>query len=309
MSIRSIVALIGVVMASSVAADEVITAKKLMQGPSVDGIADSVWQDAPVTTISVARIPEAIVTSNREKQTGKYADNWKKDKYTGIEKVDVRAVYTATHIYFLFTWSDATMDDQHKPWNWKGSKTEGEYVAGPEREDRLAVSFPIKGEFVANKLTATESVMDVWHWKAARTNGIGLAHDKYHVVSKTRPAGTSAQHFDANGTEVFIARPDDAGDEPYESNKVDPFTYQGDTVPAYIPKKPTEPNALDVAAVGKWGNGGWTLEVGRKLFTGHAETDTTFDPAKGSKMALAVFDHAGDHFHAVSGVVEVKFEQ
>ena len=39
-----------------------------------------------------------------------------------------------------------------------------------------------------------------------------------------------------------------------------------------------------------------------------AETDTVFDPASGSHMALAVFDHTGDHFHAVSEVLTISFE-
>jgi hypothetical protein len=222
--------------------------------------------------------------------------------------VELRALYTDGEIYILARWKDDSKDDQHKPWHWEGDKKDGEYKAGPEREDRIAMSFPISGTFVSYMLLSGDAVRDVWHWKAGRTNPAGMAHDKSHIISTSRPTGTSAQHYDAEGKEVFISRPGDGGVSPYKSAKVDPFTYEGDIVAKYISYKPDNADATDISAKGVWKDGYWTVELARKLDTGHHDTDAVFDPAKGSKMALAIFNSVGDHFHASSGTITVTFK-
>jgi len=40
---------------------------------------------------------------------------------------------------------------------------DGSYIKGPEREDRLAMSFPISGEFSNNKRSHVDMIHDVWH--------------------------------------------------------------------------------------------------------------------------------------------------
>lgn len=217
-------------------------------------------------------------------------------------------VYTEDSIFFLARWQDGTRDDQHKPWKWEGDKKTGEYIAGKEAEDRLAFMFPVKGAFTANMLSDNEAVVDVWQWKAARTNPAGIIHDKSHIYAKTAPKGTSSLHYTAAGNEIYVSRPDDGGVSPYKSNKIDPFIYQGDVVAQYIPFVPEDADAADVKAKGVWQDGAWTVETGRKLNTGNLETDSVFDPAKGSEMAIAVFNSTGDHFHAVSQPINIVFE-
>ena len=281
---------------------------KTAEAPAIDGTAESAWSAAPRTMVDVQPIPAALAQSNKAHQKGKYAKKWAEGHATKVTQVGLQAMHTDTHIYFLATWADDSKDDQHKPWKWEGSEKDGSYIKGPEREDRLAMSFPISGEFSNNKLSHAEMVQDVWHWKAARTNPAGLAHDKRHVVSTVEPTGKFSTHYDAEGNKVYVARPSDPGGSPYESNKIDPFVYQGASLPQYLPVTPEGEDARDIVAKGEWKDGRWTLEFARKLNTGHDQSDTVFDPGSGTQMALAVFDHAGDHFHAVSEVVAVSFE-
>ncbi len=168
--------------------------------------------------------------------------------------------------------------------------------------------FPISGNFNTNKLSGAEMVADVWQWKAARTKGINLLHDKSHVTSLVKPAGKSAVHYTSDGKAIYVSRPGD-GPSPYKSNKIDPFTYNGDQIPKYIPTRPDSGDATDVIANGVWSNSSWTVEIGRKLDTGNAATDTRFDPMTETSMAMAVFNHSGDHFHAVSDTVKLVFDE
>ncbi len=285
-----------------------VTVVKTADAPAIDGVADPAWSSAPKTMVVVQPIPAALVQSNKAHQKSKYARTWAKDGNTKVTEVSLQAMRTETHIYFLASWADESKDDQHKPWKWEGGEKDGSYIKGPEREDRLAMSFPISGEFSNNKLSHVDMVQDMWHWKAARTNPAGLAHDKRHVVSTTEPTGKFSTHYDANGNKVYVARPSDPGGSPYSSNKIDPFVFQGASLPQYLLAMPEGEDARDISAKGEWKDGRWTLEFARKLDTGHAKSDTVFDPASGSKMALAVFDHSGDHFHAVSDVIDVGFE-
>lgn len=293
---------------STAAAQEVLTVYKVSSAPAIDGTADSVWDKAQTTVVKVRRIPEDIVETNRTKQTGKYAKNWQKTKYTEISEVELRAVRTDDKIFFMARWQDGSRDDQHKPWKWQGDKETGEYVAGREREDRLAFMFPIKGQFHAIMLNDAERTVDVWQWKAARTNPAGILHDKSHRYSKSPLKGTFSKHYTAAGTEMYVSRPGDGGVSPYKSNKIDPFVYQGDMVARYIPFVPEDPDASDVKAKGAWQDGAWTVEAGRQLNTGHATTDTVFDPGAETKIAIAVFNNVGDHFHAVSQTIKLVYK-
>ncbi|MBI5442211.1 MAG: hypothetical protein HY900_13495 [Deltaproteobacteria bacterium] len=294
---------------ASARADLVLHASRVAQAPQVDGVADGPWANAPSLTVQVERIPEAIVLANREKQKGKYAKQWEKTDYTKGTAVELKAVYTDQEVFFLARWQDPTRDDQHKPWKWKGDQKLGEYAAGSESEDRIAFRFPISGEFSANMLAGIEGVHDVWQWKAARSNPAGLIHDKIDRFARAEPKGTFSTHYTVEGKEVYLSRPDDGGVTPYRTDKIDPFLYRGDLVLQYVATVPDASDAADVKAKGVWADGYWLVEIGRKLVTGHPDTDAVFDPGKGSTTAVAVFDHAGDHFHAVSGVIQLVFDK
>ena len=276
--------------------------------PAIDGVDEAAWAAAPELSVPVAQIPGNTAAMNKEMQKGKYAKNWTKEKPNATGEVKLKALYSADMIYIQAKWADSSMDDQHKPFKWEGSKDDGEYLAGKEREDRFAIEFPISGDFHSSMLAEVNSVVDMWQWKAARTNGAGLAHDKSHVRSTSPLTGKFSTHYSAGGKEVYIARKSDGGASPYKSQKVDPFEYQGDVVVKYVALVPDVADAADVQAKGVWADGVWTLELARKLDTGNHDSDTVFDTSKPTQTAIAVFDSAGDHFHAVSKKIDVIYK-
>jgi hypothetical protein len=106
-----------------------------------------------------------------------------------------------------------------------------------------------------------------------------------------------------NGKPIWIARLEDAGDT-VERKQPAPKEHQGDRIPQYLPGTPSG-SAADVRAKGTWSDGWWTLELERKLDTGHAD-DTAFDPSRTYRMAVSVHDRTGDMDKA-SGVIELAF--
>ena len=287
---------------------ETLTVTKTASVPVIDGVEEAAWAAAPETKIAVGQVPEAMIATNKEKQAGKYAKNWAKSKPNATTEVGLKAMYSDDMIFIRAKWADSSQDDQHKPFKWEGSKEGGEYLKGKEREDRLAIQWPISGEFNSNMLAEVDAVLDVWQWKAARTNAAGIIHDKSHIRSTKPLTGKFSTHYSSSGKEVYVARPGDGGVSPYKSNKIDPFEYQGDMVVQYIPVVPDVADAADVQARGIWESGLWTVEIARKLDTGNHATDTVFDPSKQTQAAIAVFDHAGDHFHATSNEIDVVFK-
>ena len=205
-------------------------------------------------------------------------------------KVTLKSVYTDSHVAFLVRWEDATRDDKtHKPWLWNAEKKT--YEQGKEQEDAVALAFEHTGPFTADMLSPVDAVWDLWTWKATRSDPVGYALDKTHRYSTTKPAGKAKEYPSRAGSPIWIQRPDDAG-EPTAKLLPAPLEYGGDVLSAYAIREPAGSGA-DVRAKGRWENGYWTVELLRKLNTGHPD-DTVFDPAQTYAMAVAVQDRTGD---------------
>jgi hypothetical protein len=86
-------------------------------------------------------------------------------------------------VYVSAVWQDATESRLHKPYRWDPQMLS--YQRTRQLEDRLAISFPISGDFSHNKLSGAEFTADVWHWKASRSDPAGIAHDKMWRVSRS----------------------------------------------------------------------------------------------------------------------------
>ncbi len=253
------------------------------QAPSVDGQAtDAAWDRArPLRVMARVVWPEPGASTT---------------------PVVIKSVHTATRIYLLVRWQDDTKDDVfHKPWVWRAAKKG--YEEGPEREDMLAVAFEHSGIFSGDMLSGEPATWDVWHWKATRTNPQGHAMDKSHRYTLEKPPGKAKAYTARNGKTIWIARPEDVGDT-LETKQPAPKDYQGDRVPQYLPGTPSG-SAADVRAKGVWANGWWTLELERRLDTGHPD-DTPFDPARTYRMAVSTHDRTGDMDKA-TGVIGLSF--
>jgi hypothetical protein len=269
--------------AVNAAENATLTAVKITQPPALDGKADdAVWQSAkPVEVVAKGVMPKTRGTSST---------------------VTVRAAHTGTHVYLLVQWTDTTKSDSgHRTWVWDAAKNA--YVEDTDREDALSIAFEHTGPFDADMLSGVEAVWDVWHWKAFRTNPQGFAMDRSHHYFKSQPTIKANKHTAKDGSDVWIARPEDAGDT-VEKKQSAPTENKGARVPQYLHGTPTG-SAADIQAKGAWAAGKWTLELARKLNTGHAD-DTAFDTSRAYKFAIGVHNDTGDMDKA-SGVIELSF--
>lgn len=127
--------------------------------------------------------------------------------------------------------------------------------------------------------------------------------DKTHRYARSKPEGRANVHKARDGSEIWISRPEDAG-ETVEKKQAAPFTYQGDRVPST--RRVTRAAAQPMCVQKEFGQtvvGRWRLE--RRLDTGNPD-DTAFDLARSYKMALATFHRTGERDKA-SGLIELKF--
>jgi len=218
----------------------------------------------------------------------------------------VRAVVHAGTLHLLVRWRDPTEDREHKLWTQQpfAADRKWTFAVGPEREDVLAVAFPISGEFTADMTSPLEAVWDVWHWKAGRTDPAGFAMDRSHVYSFTGHGGRHHVETLPDGRKLHITRPEDAGTSVTKSLPAPSGPTQTNRLPQYVPQEPSG-SAADVRAKGAWADGWWTVELSRALSTGHAD-DADLSGNEEVLFALAVLDHAEDEEHATSGVLTLR---
>lgn len=258
----------------------IISVNPLKSAPTLDG-SGSDWSAVSATTISL----------KNDKPGGK----------SNIESISVKAGVFNGRVYFLLQWKDKSEDNQHKPFIWDASKNK--YTRGSQREDRVALQFVMSGDYNANWLSGDIFTADTWHWKAARSNPAGIAHDKRTIIGKvaTKKAykGTTK-----DGSTVYIQRPSDTGDKLYKTRRYKKKAM--DVMPKYIVNKNPSGSIADVKAKAMWADGVWTLELSRKLNTGNPD-DVVFQSGKRLKGGIAVFNHSGDDDHNRSETIDFQF--
>jgi len=254
-----------------------VTTGTLAAAPTMDGKAGD-WTGVTGTTVKVD-----VAQPDDPKNT------------TGSLEVTLKAAINGDMIYWLAQWPDDSKDDTHKSLIW--NKEKDGYDTGKDREDRLALTFAMSGDYKSCMLAGTEYKSDMWHWKAFRSGQAGIAQDKMHIVSYQQ-LPKAKKHPGRNGKEVWIARPSDAGDKLYKSQR--PLDNIGDKVPKYLVNKNVSGSIADVKAAAHWENNMWTLELSRKLNTGHND-DIIFEKGKTYNAGLAVFNHSGDDHHSIAG--------
>jgi ethylbenzene dehydrogenase len=252
------------------------------KGPMVDGsAADDAWKDAPETVLSL----------------------WKPHDEADRRQLRLRAIRTSDEIFFLLVWTDETRDARHMPFVW--NKESKSYDEADLTEDVASLGFELEGEFDSNMLAGKESRWDVWHWKAWRTNPAGFAMDKTHQYSRSNLGGKSHKLIATDGRPVWIARPEDQGTSA--TKRADkPAEYAGDEVPQFAAQAPSG-SAADVRAKGEWKDKAWTLELGRKLRTGHKD-DTQFETGRSYGFSVAVFDREEDADHSVAATLKLTIK-
>lgn len=262
-------------MATPLAAQQTIAVKPLPAQPVVDGRAAE-WD-----AVREVKIPVKGVV--------------------GVGSVHMRAGTSGDSVYFLVRWQDSSADTQHKPFLWDAAKER--YVGGPQREDRFALQFAMSGDYTTDWFAGVAFSADTWHWKAARSNPLGLAHDKMTIITLDKVARAYKAQA-RNGSTIYIMRPADAGDKLYTTKRY--RERQQNVMPKYILTDDPSGSVADVMAAGRWQDGWWTLELARRLDTGHAD-DVVFTPGQSVRGGIAVFNHTGDDKHDISETLVFAF--
>ncbi len=232
----------------------------------------------------------------------------------GPTEATVRAAYDQIFIYFQVTWEDPTNTESIHKKTWVYDANSDTWTQSGN-EDRVYILWNIDAQDFGDGCTVYCHVewdidshmgtnnpgdtLDVWHWKAARTNPLEHADDKYWAdltkakvffydsgdVERTRIAD-SGSGFDSgnkNGSLPMYMNENDPGTNidfllDYEAIAFDPDAAwdDGDTVPGYVLSEGTGSES-DVEAIGKFSDGVWVVEFRRALFTGNPD-DTVFLP-------------------------------
>jgi len=220
---------------------------------------------------------------------------------SGKMTVTAAALWSPDRLWMLVRWPDKTRDDVHRPWVW--SKGEKVYVAGREVEDALSLSFAREGRMGDCMLAGNESSMDLWTWRAGRTDPSGFAEDATLTLSFQKIARANSYKA-RNGRSVWVKEEPDAGSPPYQARIVGAFA--GDRIPRYISRTPSGSMA-DVAANGSWRDGFWTVEFSRRLSTGDP-ADAAFAPGREIIFSVAVFNSREGVDHSTSKELTLKLE-
>jgi len=258
--------------------------------PMIDGDAsDAAWAAAPVSSLGF----------------GPQSGN------NGVTGATVQAAYLDEFIYFRVTWTDptATEDIHRRRWTFDGTM----WSKNSENEDRLFFMFDINGAMgtaTAGSMAGTTTPfqttgcamschgdgtmrtdfgrVDIWHWKATRTDPSGYLDDKQMVAANpggdgrksdqgaqayfdnangggTEPGYRSARGFQANPDFLFML-----GDESdfAEAKTNDAGFANGDILPGYVQRFPRNSRA-DVTTRGTFQSGQWTVEFCRALDSGN----------------------------------------
>lgn len=257
-----------------------VNVNTLKAAPTLDGD-DNDWGD--VTPVTLA------LTNN--KPGGK----------SNVTSISVKAGVFGDEVYFYLVWKDDSKDEQHKPFKWNSAKNK--YDKTSLLEDRLAMQFVMKGNYDVNWLSGKIFTADMWHWKAARSNPVGLMHDKRTILSLT-DTKKAFKAISKTGSTIYIKRPSDAGGPLYKTKRY--RKKEQDTMPKYIINENVSGSIADIKAKGVWKNGEWHLEIKRKLATGNPD-DVTFEKGKLYLGGIAVFNRTGDDDHNHSDIIKYQF--
>ena len=288
-------------------AEEVeVIAKKVTQAPTIDGKSDKPWDSVKATKVTASDGPQGDV------------------------EISIKTLYTDKDIYVLLQWSDKTMSLNRM---YELSGTEWKKVKG--NEDRFALmwdigntmkDFPSKGctaachkegKEVSLRTGGPGERLDVWHWKAHRTNPAGYVDDQWLGNEIKKNGEATARGNDAKTAGGYVDNWDQEAKRPkftfkdgvtpgpvlLKKDAMEIKDYgkfkAGDLLPREVLEKPAGSRG-DIEARGVWDRGRWTLEIRRTRDTGDKDHDIQFtDAARAYFFGIAVHDNGdgGEHSH------------
>jgi len=247
-----------------------------------------------------------------------------------VAPVSLKAAYDAKNVYILAVWEDFTGTESLSKDQWT---FDGTSWSQSGNEDRIAIMFNINasdwtagcgvychvgeagGSGGRHRTHFSGETLDMWHWKAHRSNPMGFADDK-HVIFDTPTGGLGTRKGD-DGSSVdssnkngigpkFVAENDPGANAtflynlPAGSKRAVPFSptagwLAGDTVPGHVLSAAWDSRA-EIAADGSYGSGVWTVILYRAQATNTPFQDVQLDlsnPANLYDFSVAIFDNAG----------------
>jgi hypothetical protein len=242
--------------------------------------------------------------------------------------VDMRAFYTDSDLYLRLSWADSTCDDAIRRWVYDGTA----WQASPALEDGFGIvwdaqrtfprftcsyachidNFGVSGaNFHATnrmKLAQPGVWLDLWNWKAARTDRLGFADDRF-IDAGGMHGDVAGEIFTENSRNRRASLPPEAifapGDMPLQDGDGIPvgkeFRPVGSAAPGYLTERPLSGRA-DVAAFGNFAAGRWTVVLCRRLDTADPH-DVRFLPGdrSGIPFGLSVMDNTlKEHYASVA---------
>jgi len=242
-------------------AEQTLQVSPADQPPVIDGLDnDSAWQNtAGITTFDT----------------------------TGKIPITIRSVYSDDEIFFLVIFPDPDESRTHKSWLWNQER--GFYTVGTDREDIFVFKWNMESEPVDLSIYADNTyTADIWFWKACRTDPVGYADDKSHYLSTTNDR-YATEIISRTGKSMYLLRTGDQGTSAYNINLIS--DYQGNLLPRYTVHAPSGSRG-DVRARGKWQDGRWTVEFGRRMTTGN-EDDVQFNKTGIYLFGVSRYEIAG----------------
>lgn len=279
----------------------------------------------------------------------------------GLAIVRAKAIADGQNVYLRFSWGDGT--ESNKPGFWsffdegtiwrQNADSNGFSVANAlnprwTNDDQLALIFDngSNGSEGANCALMCHQVgsedtmwvsagnVDVWVWRAGRTDPLGLADDMYwgpnsrafddfsqnreaytrNAVNPDAPDGVTDprwMHVDGPDYHGIFLFSEDTTAMNFTGQQ---FQWQaGDGVSGYVLEKDLHPSEAaktsryDVHAASEYDPGArtWNVVLWRKLNTGN-EDDFAFEQGVTYHASLAMMDHT-DNFHSGSRVFTIKF--
>ncbi len=248
----------------------------------------------------------------------------------GRTEVTLRAMHDGRELFVLAQWNDPTEDRRYMPWKKTDDGWEHQ-VTNPDDEsvyyeDKFSLTFPIESDWRFERFgcaahchlgggraygyKGSDRPVDVWHWKATRTDPVDQVDDKYWSV------------VDFSGNDVG-RHGDPAGGGGYSKNISDDKRHpkflpagpgavkQGilrtEQAAAYTPEaaaalpagtivpgivaSPAVGDRGDVACQSSYESGRWQVYMRRKLDTGSPH-DVRFAARSILPFDCAAFDHS-----------------
>jgi len=249
----------------------------------------------------------------------------------GRTRLTLRALHNGSELFVRADWADD--DEDYGYWPWKKTQQGWEYMQTNPKdecrcyEDKFSLVFPVlpDGDFERFGCTAschlhgdygwgykgTRRRLDVWHWKAARTDPVGQVDDKYWDLPDFENKDVG-RHGDPKQSGGYTKNRADDVDHPLFLPDSPEAVFHGSIPKAHaveytdeaaskiepgtiVPGVVTEPFLGDrgnVACRSEYRDGHWTLYIRRQLDTG-SEYDAQFAPGGRYAFGCAAFDHAG----------------